>query len=317
MEEKFKIALGALPIPKDKRDVQHLPSANPQPVNFMTDTSMLPVLMQNQIPACVSHAVVNLMKLYWYKKSGKVIDFSPRFLDILSYTPDLTITSGRDPRLVIKLANQIGCCTTATLPNDTTLPLGTYRNGSVITQAMRDEAAQYKIPGYVFIPFDEYSFKDAIMKYGMIAICCTIGAEWWTPSWFKGDIDPLRTPNPAVGGHETCLKGWNGSLMRDLNEWSKMWADMGENDMPFPAWLPFIYGAMAITDVSPLFKFNNDMKMGSTLSPDVKELQKRLGVIQTGLFFTLTKKAVMLFQSANHLSIDGAVGPLTRAVLNK
>src|ERR1035437_2725110 len=166
-------ATGALPIPRDNRDVQHLAGANPQPVNFMTDTSMLPVVMQNQIPACVPHAVVNLMKLYWFKKTGKVIDFSPRFLDILSFTPDLNLNSGRDPRLVIKLANQIGCCTTATLPNDTTLPLGTYRNGSVITQAMRDEAAQYKIPGYVFIPFDEYSFKDAIMKYGMIAICCT------------------------------------------------------------------------------------------------------------------------------------------------
>lgn len=51
-------------------------------------------------------------------------------------------------------------------------------------------------------------------------------------------------------------------------------------------------------------------------SSDVMELQKRLGVIPTGFFGTLTFAAVRAYQSANNISSTGFVGPLTRASLN-
>ncbi len=72
------------------------------------------------------------------------------------------------------------------------------------------------------------------------------------------------------------------------------------------------------------FKFNNNMKFGSKLDPDVKELQNRLmtegffKVTANGYFGPATKAALKAYQKANPpLKIDGAVGPVTRALLNK
>ncbi len=105
----------------------------------------LPIFNQRHIPACVAHTMVSMMQIQWYKKTGKIISFSPRFLDIVSWTPDLTIDDGRDMRLVGQIACDIGCCTEALLPNDTTLPLEQYRDKTIITQEMLDEAALYKM----------------------------------------------------------------------------------------------------------------------------------------------------------------------------
>src|SRR3989344_4700902 len=115
------------------------------PESYTTDISMLPVFDQRQIPACVAHAVVTMMQLYWYRKIGKIIPFSPRFLDILSWTHGLGINDGRDPRVVMELAYRVGCCTEALLLNDTSLPVEQYRNRALITQAMLDEAFQYRM----------------------------------------------------------------------------------------------------------------------------------------------------------------------------
>ena len=66
------------------------------------------------------------------------------------------------------------------------------------------------------------------------------------------------------------------------------------------------------------------MKTGSKLDPDVKELQNRLTtegffkVTANGYFGPATKAAVKAYQKANSpLKVDGTVGPLTRALLNK
>ena len=72
------------------------------------------------------------------------------------------------------------------------------------------------------------------------------------------------------------------------------------------------------------FLFLNNMKTGSKLDPDVKELQNRLTtegffkVTANGYFGPATKAAVKAYQKANSpLKVDGTVGPLTRALLNK
>lgn len=342
---------GALPLTKDYRDVPYLAEGHgivnkneleALPDAYTTDTTMLPVLMQNQIPACVAHTVVNLMKLYWYKKTGKVIDFSPRFLDILA-DPENSV-EGRDPRMMIKLANTVGCCTEALLPSDTTLPEKQYRDQSVITQEMRDEAAQWKIPGYAFIPNDEYSIKHAIYHQGMVGVLTLIGAEWWTDihgnvTWNKDGVDPLRTPNPIVSGHETCFKGWNVDTFRDLNEWSKAWADNGENDLPYKQWIPYIYGLIAIVDSAvdyhPLVKnlppadqfkhtFTPWLSFGMK-GDEVKALQTALMIdgslhldpkITLGYFGSYTLAGVKSFQSKYGLLPDGIVGPDTVKELN-
>lgn len=49
--------------------------------------------------------------------------------------------------------------------------------------------------------------------------------------------------------------------------------------------------------------------------PDVKELQRRLGIGADGVFGPLTDQAVRAFQRGNGLTVDGKVGPKTAARL--
>ncbi len=103
---------GAIPSPIDYRDTIALASAMPQqPISIppMLDTQLGPVMMQAKIPACVSFDIVDMMKLYWFRKTGKWVDFSPRFLDILSNEPDIPLDGGRRPRTVLKVAVSKGC----------------------------------------------------------------------------------------------------------------------------------------------------------------------------------------------------------------
>src|ERR1035437_9307927 len=130
----------------DVRDYPYATAAVPEvlPSSYKTDTSMFPVLMQGQRPSCVSHAWVRLLQLYWWKKTGKIIDFSPRFLHAYS-APGMADSDGRDPRVIgnILTSSQlnIGCCTNALLPNDVTLGDNAYSRVA-ITQAILDEAKQ-------------------------------------------------------------------------------------------------------------------------------------------------------------------------------
>ena len=107
---------------------------------------------QRHIPACVAHATATQMQVEWYRRTGKVINFSPRFLDIISWTDNLGINDGRDPNVVMELSARVGCCTEDLLPNDTTLPLEKYRDRSLITKAMRDVAAKYKMSNLGLFP---------------------------------------------------------------------------------------------------------------------------------------------------------------------
>src|ERR1035437_2173423 len=168
MENK-PFGLGAV-LTQDTRDFKYIAAAGlPEilPITYKTDTSMFPVLMQASIPACVSHAWVRLMQIYWYKKTGKVINFSPRFLHALT-SPGMGDSDGRDPRVVGNALISVGCCTEATLPNDTSLDSHTYTRVP-ITAAMLDEAKQYKIPAYSFINIDQYSIRHAIYHKGAVA----------------------------------------------------------------------------------------------------------------------------------------------------
>jgi len=64
------------------------------------------------------------------------------------------------------------------------------------------------------------------------------------------------------------------------------------------------------------YTYNTDLTVGST-GADVTALQNQLGVSPaTGYFGSITKAAVVTYQTANGLPATGYVGPLTRAKLN-
>ncbi len=289
------------------------------PISYKTDTSMFPVLMQNKTPACVSHMWARLLQVYFYKKTGKVINFSPRFLHAMSAngaSPEV----GRDPRVVGDVLTDFGCCTEATLPNDTTLDNATYQN-VVITQAMLDEANQYKIPAYRFPTTDQYSIRHAIYHKGAVGLMFVIGDEWWTPTWLTKDINPLRPPKVVVSGHEVTGEHW-GTLDGFENSWSTAWNESGYGEYDISNYQPvqIICIDDPEVDFNPTnFKFLKDLSYGDQ-NEDVRQLQKRLNLplqYQTSFFGAITRGAVIKYQLANGIFPPfGYVGLKTRTKLN-
>lgn len=76
-------------------------------------------------------------------------------------------------------------------------------------------------------------------------------------------------------------------------------------------------GAMYLTLPAPSgYVFTKTLRFGMQ-NDDVKQLQRVLGVIQTGYFGNLTLTALKKFQAAHGLVADGVDGPLTNVELNK
>lgn len=341
------INLGAVQSEPDYRDalasVSFGEAAPVLPVSLDTDLNQLgPVMMQGTTPSCVSHAWAMLMKLWWFRQTGEVVDFSPRFLDILSAESDIPLDGGRRPRTVAKIAVQYGCCTTTTLPNNVNLSLTEYRSKSAISQEAIAEAAKYRIPGYVRVPADSQSIRQGILMYGALSGLFSVGDELWLPSWADADIDPLRTPQTIIDGHELVLKGWSDSTMNTVrNHWSAAWANKGEAKYDQQKWSPYISEAWAIAqipqDVQEFlqslpaqanfhYQWNRNLSLGE-FSADVKFAQialmiaGNLGPIpadQLGFFGPKTAVAVSAFQSAHKISPTAgySIGPKTRNVLN-
>ncbi len=346
-ENTIPFGTGAIQSPHDYRDnyaaaaVAEALAAIQLPASYKTP--LAPPMMQAQEPACVSHSVADNLKLYWFRKTGKWIDFSPRFLDILAkrFDGQDRATGGTYPRLVFKLAVQYGCATTATLPNDTSLPILEYRDDAKLTPEVFSEAAQYKTPGYVSIPLDFQSTRQAIYLYGAISALFQIGDEFWTPSWADKDIDPLRIPKVAVSGHQLTPFGWEDATYNDLqNEWSTAWANGGHAKYDPLAWAPYVFEAWAFAEIPPdvqdllkalpsptnfHYQWNTDLVLGER-NDDVGFAQIAYMILgflppipanELGIFGPKTAAANAKYQQAHRIApAPNHIGPQTRAALN-
>lgn len=315
------------------------------PAQFKTDIEHLAVLDQNKVPACVGHAWAILMKHYWWKQTGKLVDFSPRFLDILSNQPWLGPEDGRYPRDVAKISAKFGCCTTAMLPNDTEgLTIVQYRDKNVITPAMMEEAAQYKIPGYVRVGDNTIlDFRTAVMQFGLVSGLFAISDAFWSPSWNSNDIDPLRTKAPT-SNHQMVVYGWDGILNTLRNSWSQFWNRQGNGTYDAKTWLPYVWEGWSIaeipTDAQALlsalpkpqdfaYQWNRNLSVGNVVpDEDVKFAQIALMILglmkpvppdQLGYYGPRTSQAVLAYQNIKKISptAPNSIGPKTRAALNK
>ncbi len=344
-QETLIPTLGAIPSPHDYRDgyakaAPMVPIALPDAFNT---TMPGPVLMQAQIPACVSHSVAQVLQLYYFRKTGQLIDFSPRFLDVLAKRFDgQPLDGGTIPRLVFSLAVKYGCATTAVLPNDTSLPLAQYRSDAVLTPDVFADAAKYKIPGYIRVPDDFTEIREAIFLHGGVSVLMQVGNTWWVPSWNPVDIDPLRIPNPVTGGHQIVVKGWSDSKLNILrNSWSAGWDLQGEAHYDPIAWAPFVIEGWVVAEIPQNIKdflsdlpsstdfhytWNTNLTLGMA-NDDVKFLQIALMILgflapvpadQLGIYGPKTAAAVKAYQIAHRISpyAPNNVGPRTRAALN-
>lgn len=221
------------------------------PASLHTDLGS--VLDQNIEPACASHMAVELLRLHWFKKTGDWIDFSPRFIDTLAkrFDGQDRATGGTYLRLCFQLMVQYGCATTATLPNDTSLPTLQYRDDTLLTPAVFAEALNYTIPGYFAVPMDKQSTRATLTLYGAIGAAMEIGPEWYLPSFADKDIDPLKVPSRIVGDHAITPNGF--TLATDLNDlrnhWGTGWANDGENRYSPTDYAPHTFEQWAIAEI--------------------------------------------------------------------
>lgn len=287
------------------------------------------------------------MRRYWYKQTGVWINFSPRFLDILVKQIDgLPIDAGTWDRLVLSLAANVGCCTEGLLENNTNLPITEYRDPSVITQAMRDEAAKYKIPGFVRVPSDPLSIRNAMYLYEALTGTFIIGDEFWTKpdgtfSEASVDIDPLRTPKTIVSGHQMSDIGWDSPTLNLVrNQWGLGWGNNDENHYDPVLWQPFLGERWAIAEVpNDLKSFLKQLPSPTNFHYNWQRNLKRgdynidIGMVQVaymilgylapltadefGHFGPKMALANYKYQVANKISPSSDdVGPKTRAALN-
>jgi hypothetical protein len=321
------------------------------PAYFDTDLKNLgPVLDQNKTPSCVSHAWALMLKLYWYRKTGEVVDFSPRFLDILSNEPGFPVDGGRRPRNVCKVSVTYGCCTTKTLPNDTEgLSIAKYRDPASISKEAYAEALKYRIPGYISVPLDKASMRTAIQLFGAVSTLFVIGKEFYTSpagvvSWDPKDINPLRTPQEMISGHQIVVKGWKDLYNRLRNSWSIFWNNDGEGDYNVDEWRNFIFEAWAPAqipkDVALFLKtlpsasaFSYDFLGMPTLTQGMQNDHVRFLQIalmikgyldpvpaeQLGIYGPKTSAAVLKYQQKKGIAppAGDSVGPKTKAALAK
>jgi hypothetical protein len=351
-ENKHSLGNGALLSLPDYRDgyvaSAVIPAFSDIALPASYETVLAPPMMQAKEPACVSHSVVENLKLYWFRKTRKWIDFSPRFLDILvkRFDGQDRVTGGTYPRLVFKLAVQYGCATTATLPNDTSLPVLEYRDDSKLTKEVFAEAARYKIPGYVSIPLDFQTTRQAIYLYGVTSMLFSVGDTLYTSpdgniSWADKDIDPLRPPKTVTSGHQMSPKGWTDDTYNKLrNEWSAAWADNGDIRYDPKAWSPFVFEQWAVAEIPPNvqnllkslpapkdfhYQWNTNLAIGDH-NDDVGFAQIAFMILgflapvpanELGIFGPKTATANGKFQQAHRITPSpNNIGPQTRAVLN-
>lgn len=249
--------LGAHPSPIDERD-QHfkdseLTYAFPFPTVYTTQwPSLLPenVKHQHSIGICTSSLTYEVELLYW-RKTGTYVKLSFAFLYLITKKYiDKNTDEGSSLRSALKAAQKYGVCTEATFPSKTNVSYEDFIKQE-IPQAAMDEALNYRIGAYRPIPIEPSLMAGAIYKYGALYGRVEIDSNWWTPTWFKKDIDPLRPPKAAKSGHAVNFFGYDCSgdkvPTRLLNTWGEGWDDVGTGTLVYEDYMPHLTELWAVT----------------------------------------------------------------------
>ena len=224
--------LGALKNPKDNRDIQLAQVQTPVavPNKYITDISMIPVLNQKSIGACVGYAHTTALMYLDYKENGKVPSLSPRYIYGLSKRLDgIPNIQGTYPRVACKVMFNKGCTTNDFLKNNADLSHEEYVTFNE-TPYMSHDAIPYKIKGYAEVANDKESLKQAIFQNGVVAITINVGNH----------NNPIKyNPLKSFGLHRVLLYGYNNDKFFYRNSWG----DWGANGNGY-----FFYEDQKITD---------------------------------------------------------------------
>lgn len=240
----MKYTTGALKNPIDHRDIQLAQIQAPTniPNKYITDISMLPVLDQKQLGACVGHSFATVMAYQNFIETGKYEYLSPRFIYALAKKIDGYNGQGTFPRVAGSVAVKMGCSSDSVVKNDTSLNHEKYLSFDV-TDSVKKNAITYKSGGYVSVPVDVESIKQAIYANGMITM--SIGCGTITSKDIK--------PGTSNGYHSMAFYGYetkNGdTTFYYRNSWGKNWGDKGNGKLSAKAFEGLLFDPIVLTDV--------------------------------------------------------------------
>lgn len=282
---------------------------------------------------------------YWGYLMGKVFIDDPRFGHF----------EGSSSLTMLKTANKYGIpekefCEKFPLKTD-----GTYiqfyqsflndYNG-VIPQAILDNAAKHKIPGYFRIASnpatkntpDSVEIARQINQGRVVVARFALGDNLHTDRNGKytrkaEDLLPVRAPEQITSGHIMNINEyWEAGLeLGGPNSWSRTWCPDNEKQEAGYYWfeyatqIGYFTEAWAIMAPEDKYVFTKDLTFGST-GPDVVALQKYLVKngfmvmpkgVSYGYFGSITQRAVASYQLKYDINpVRGYFGPKTRAHLN-
>ena len=287
--------MGAFPDTFDYRDITFASVAKATGITSSAPDSFkeseqyliaLEVLDQMQLGACVPHAIAELLILYIFKVTGKIVNLSPRFAYKLCKMFDgIPNESGTFPRVGALVFVKIGCAVVELIKNDTSLSEKLYVDFE-ITEEMMDSARQNKMPGFASVESEIESIKLAISQNGAVTGSTQCGD--WTAL-------PVKA-TPSRGYHYTLWYGYEKLANGDYrilfkNSWGKGWLGRlrswlfgGYGYFLWSEYKNYVRDIIVFTEIPSNFldiiktmpyRFSKELTVGVTHT-DVKELQKML-----------------------------------------
>ncbi len=342
------VAFGALDRKVDYRDVPAesvLPQGIPLPSAYQPPYLRGTFDMPNQklIGSCGGHASVKYKKIQEWKETQENPDLSYRWAYAHAWQRNKPYYTGQGSNSsdLMWVIRNIGVGLASDFPNNNDLSHAEYVDTSAITADAYARAAEYCSGGYAWVDFtNPDALKSAIYSTGGVMVAINLGSEWWTPSYAKADIDPIRTPKSIVSGHFIVLDSWDTTLSGDTafkgtvfgfpNSWGPEWADGGRNEMVYSDYSPFIKDAVCMTDLPDdwlqklkdtppadnfKYKFTTNLSQSvlhGQYSEDVKNLQialwidgefpKDVPLSEYGYYGEKTRKAVLAFQIKHNVA---------------
>ena len=203
------INLGAIERQKDERDflLGAVQVPVPIPVSYIPDISWLVRNYQAQTPTCGAHAFSHFQAILEHALIPEINQhYTPRFSWIeIKQIDGFPLEDGTDMRSIFKTAQNIGADDFAPLGNDTTLPVITYSDKSVITQDMLMNASMKKISSYVFGGTDFGSLCQAIYQNKAVLLLIKVDNGFW-----KGDTPVFTSP---LYGHFVTAYGYDENYL--------------------------------------------------------------------------------------------------------
>ena len=310
-------SLGAEESPVDIRNIAlaQIQKDVELPENY--ETEMPFVEDQGNIPKCVASSISKVKELY-LKEKGIIVDLSDDDLYAECKKIDgIPEIGGTFPIIGAKVACNVGIASVAVFNSwdEKTIKLSRVNN---------------RMGGYAFVAGDYGSVCQAIFQNKAVVASFVVDINW-----FIGLITKILK---SVGRHMVVLHGFrrNAGVIIGMNSWGISWIGRiaeiinvntkpGHFEMLWTDYVDNVTDIIVFTDIPPQiledarkqdYYFFNTLRKGSR-GYEVQKLQERLGIKKDGIFGDGTKQAIMDYQKANDLIVDGIVGKQVRESLNK